>query len=40
MGLIQFISLANKILLEIYFRKATDLKYFLLKFWQKTDDED
>ena len=40
MGVIQFVSLTNKIFLEIYLLKTSDLKYFLPKSWQKTEDED
>ena len=40
MGVIQFISLANKIFLEIYFLNTSDLKYILTKSWQKTKDQD
>ena len=37
---IQFISLTNEIFLEIYLLKTSDLKYFLTKSWQKTEDDD
>ena len=40
MGVIQFISLANEMFLEIYLLKTSDLKYFLTKSWQKTGNED
>ena len=40
MSKIQFISLTNKIFLEIYLLKKSDLKYFLTKSWQKTEDDD
>ena len=39
MEVIQFISLKNKIFLEIYLLKISDLKYILTKSWQKTEDE-
>ena len=39
MEVIQFISLINKIFLEIYLLKTSDLKYIHTKSWQKTEDE-
>ena len=39
MGVIQFSSLTNKFFLEIYLLKTSDLKYFLTKYWQKTEDD-
>ena len=40
MGVIQLISLTNEVFLEIYPLKTSDLKPFLTKSWQKTEDED
>ena len=40
MGVIQFISPANRIFLEVYILKTSDLTYFLTKYWRKIEDDD
>ena len=40
MAVIQYIFLTKNIFLEKYLLKIFDLKYFLTKSWQKTEDDD